>query len=130
MVTGGKGVHVIVPLRRISGWDTVKYFARTLARILADRAPDRYTATMSKSKREGRVFIDWLRNQRGSTAVLPYSARARSGAPVAIPLAWNELKNMDNAHPYSIDDAKTLLDRAQSKSLHGWGFADQHLPSL
>jgi len=71
-----------------------------------------------------------LRNQRGSTAILPYSARARSGAPVAIPLAWNELKGMKDARPYSIDDAKKLLDRAQSKSLHGWGFADQRLPDV
>ena len=62
--------------------------------------------------------------------MVPYSARARSGAPAAIPLAWNELKAMENAHPYSIDDAKTLLDRAASKSLQGWGFAEQRLPDL
>ncbi|HCY02764.1 MAG TPA: ATP-dependent DNA ligase, partial [Erythrobacter sp.] len=92
--------------------------------------PDIYVAEASKAKRKGRIFIDWLRNQRGATAVVPYSARARSGAPVAITLAWNELKAMENAHPYSIDDAKTLLDRAASKSLQGWGFAEQRLPDL
>ena len=130
MLTGGKGVHVVVPLTPGHDWDAHKDFSRRFAEALSMAEPERFTATMSKAKRKGRIFIDWLRNQRGATAVVPYSARARSGAPVAIPLAWNELKAMENAHPYSIDDAKTLLDRAQSKSLHGWGFADQRLPDL
>ncbi|MGY8974534.1 MAG: DNA ligase D [Sphingomonadales bacterium] len=130
MLTGGKGVHVVVPLTPGHDWDAHKDFSRRFAEALSMAEPDRFTATMSKAKRKGRIFIDWLRNQRGATAVVPYSARARSGAPVAIPLAWNELKAMENAHPYSIDDAKTLLDRSQSKSLHGWGFADQQLPDL
>ena len=85
---------------------------------------------MSKAKREGRIFIDWLRNQRGSTAVMPYSARAREGAPVAAPVAWNELKDMENARGFTIGDAKRLLDRAQSKSLAGWGCAQQRLPDV
>ncbi|MDZ7602546.1 MAG: DNA ligase D, partial [Hoeflea sp.] len=80
MVTGGKGVHVIVPLNRIADWDTVTVFARTIASHLAASDPDRYVATMSKAKRKGRIFIDWLRNDRGSTAVAPYSIRARKGA--------------------------------------------------
>ena len=130
MLTGGKGVHVVVPLTPGHDWDAHKDFARRFAEALSMAQPERFTATMSKAKRKGKIFIDWLRNQRGATAVLPYSARARSGAPVAVPLAWNELKNMDNAHSYSINDAKTLLDRAQSRSLHGWGFADQRLPDL
>ena len=92
--------------------------------------PERFTANMSKAKRKDRIFIDWLRNQRGATAILPYSARARSGAPVAIPLAWNELKGMENAHPFSIEDIATLQRRARSKALAGWGFADQPLPDL
>ena len=112
MVTGGKGVHVIVPLRRISGWDTVKYFARTLARILADRAPDRYTATMSKSKREGRVFIDWLRNERGATAIAPYSLRARPGAAIAVPVTWKELDALDRPDGFHIGDIADRLTRA------------------
>ncbi len=77
-----------------------------------------------------RARSGWLRNQRGSTVVLPYSARARSGAPVAVPIAWNELKGMGDAHPFSIDDAKRLLDRAASRTLAGWGFAEQALPSI
>ena len=130
MLTGGKGVHVVVPLTAAHSWDAHKDFARRFSEALSMAEPERFTATMSKAKRKGRIFIDWLRNQRGATAVVPYSARARSGAPVAIPLAWNELKAMENAHPYSIDDAKTLLDRAASKSLQGWGFAEQRLPDL
>ncbi|MBD59172.1 MAG: DNA ligase D [Citromicrobium sp.] len=130
MVTGGKGVHVIVPLTAGHSWETHKSFAERFARALAQAEPDRFTATMSKEKRKGRIFIDWLRNQRGSTAVMPYSARARENAPVAAPVAWNELKSMENARGFTIDDAKRLLDRAQSKSLAGWGFADQRLPEV
>ena len=128
MLSGGKGVHVIVPLAPGHDWETHKDFARRFAEALSLAEPERFTATMSKAKRKGKIFIDWLRNQRGSTAVVPYSARARSGAPVAVPIAWNELKQMADAKPYSIDDAKLLLDRAGSKALAGWGFATQALP--
>ena len=130
MLSGGKGVHVVVPLTPGHSWDAHKDFSRRFAEALSLAEPDRFTATMSKAKRKGKIFIDWLRNQRGSTAVLPYSARARSGAPVAVPIGWNELKGMDDAKPYSIDDAKRLLDRASSKTLAGWGFAEQSLPDL
>ena len=130
MLSGGKGVHVVVPLNTGHDWDTHKDFARRFAEALSLAEPDRFTATMSKAKRKGKIFIDWLRNQRGSTAVLPYSARARSGAPVAVPIAWNELKTMEDAHPFTIDDVKRLLDRAASKTQAGWGFADQDLPEL
>ena len=130
MLSGGKGIHVVVPLNRGHTWAQHKDFSRRFAEALSLAEPERFTATMSKAKRKGKIFIDWLRNQRGSTAVVPYSARARSGAPVAVPLAWNELGQIQNAHPFSIDEAKQLLDRAQSKSLKGWGFADQDLPDL
>lgn len=130
MLSGGKGVHVVVPLTPGHDWDAHKDFSRRFAEALSLAEPDRFTATMSKAKRKGKIFIDWLRNQRGSTAILPYSARARSGAPVAVPIAWNELKAMKDAKPFSIDDAKRLIDRAQSKTLAGWGFAAQDLPDL
>ena len=130
MLSGGKGVHVVVPLATGHSWEAHKDFSRRFAEALSLAEPERFIATMSKAKRKGKIFIDWLRNQRGATAVLPYSARARSGAPVAVPIAWGELKDMDDAHPFSIDDAKKLLDRASSKRLAGWGFASQHLPDL
>ncbi len=130
MLSGGKGVHVVVPLTPGHSWDAHKDFAKRFAEALSLAEPERFVATMSKAKRKGRIFIDWLRNQRGSTAVLPYSARARPGAPVAVPIAWGQLDKQADAHPFSIDDVKRLLDRAQSKSLAGWGFADQPLPDL
>lgn len=130
MLSGGKGVHVVVPLNPGHDWDTHKDFSKRFSEALAMAEPDRFTANMSKAKRKGRIFLDYLRNQRGSTAILPYAARARPGAPVAVPIAWGELKTFKNAHPFSIGDAKRLIDRAASKSLAGWGYAEQDLPEL
>ncbi|MEQ8771239.1 MAG: non-homologous end-joining DNA ligase, partial [Erythrobacter sp.] len=130
MLTGGKGVHVVVPLLTGHSWEAHKDFARRFAEALSLAQPDRFTATMSKSKRKGRIFIDWLRNQRGSTAVLPYSARAREGAPVAAPLGWYELREAKTAQAFTIPDSDRLLERARRKTLAGWGFARQRLPDL
>jgi bifunctional non-homologous end joining protein LigD len=130
MLSGGKGVHVVIPINPGPDWDTFKEFARRFAEALALAEPDRFVSNMAKAKRKGKIFVDYLRNQRGSTAILPYSARARVGAPVAVPIAWGELKDFKDAHSFTIRDAKRLLDRAQSKSLAGWGFADQDLPDL
>jgi len=128
MLSGGKGVHVVVPLAPGHDWDSHKDFASRFAQALSVTEPERFVATMSKAKRKGRIFIDWLRNQRGSTAILPYSARARAGAPVAVPIGWDELEEMKDAHPFGIGDAERLIDRADS--LKGWGFATQRLPEI
>jgi bifunctional non-homologous end joining protein LigD len=130
MLSGGKGVHVIVPLTPGHDWDAHKDFAKRFTEALSLAEPDRFVATMSKAKRKGRIFIDWLRNQRGATAVTPYSARARANAPVAVPITWDELDKAKDAHPYAIEDAATLLDRARGKALKGWGFAAQTLPDF
>jgi bifunctional non-homologous end joining protein LigD len=130
MLTGGKGVHVVVPLVPGHSWDAHKDFSKRFAEAIAMAEPERFTANMSKAKRKGRIFLDYLRNQRGSTAVLPYSARARDGAPVAVPVAWDELESMRNARPFSIADAPALLARASAGPLAGWGFAEQELPDL
>ena len=108
----------------------VKDFANRFARALAEAEPDRFVATMAKAKRKGRIFIDYLRNERGSTAVLPYVARARSGAPVAVPVTWTELRDLDSAHHWGVRDGAALVERANSRALAGWGFADQVLPDL
>jgi bifunctional non-homologous end joining protein LigD len=121
-------VHVVVPLKPDAQWPAVKDFADRFARALAQAEPDRFVATMAKAKRKGRIFIDWLRNQRGSTAVLPYSARARAGAPVAAPVAWRELDDIDTPARWTIRDSAELLKRADSRLLAGWGVADQVLP--
>ncbi len=89
--TGGKGLHVVVPLIPKVDWDTAKEFSRQVAQQMVRRAPDRYTATMSKTKRRGKIYIDYLRNAKTATAVAAYSTRARAGAPVSVPLRWDEL---------------------------------------
>jgi bifunctional non-homologous end joining protein LigD len=94
--TGGKGLHVVVPIKPTLDWEQAKAFAKAVAQTMAAAAPDLYVATMSKSKRAGRVFIDYLRNARSATAVCAYSTRARAGAPVAAPLRWDEYFTIRN----------------------------------
>jgi bifunctional non-homologous end joining protein LigD len=130
MLSGGKGVHIVVPLTPGHSWEAHKDFSKRFAEAMSASEPDRFVATISKAKRKDKILIDTLRNQRGSTAVMPYSARARPGAPVAAPITWEELKNMASAHPWSVDDAKALLARANGKDLKGWGFAAQSLPGV
>ena len=130
LLSGGKGVHVVVPLTPRAEWPAVKDFADRFARALSAAEPDRFVATMSKAKRKGRIFIDWLRNQRGATAILPYSARARSGGPVAAPVSWSELRDIDTAARWHVGDQAELLARATSRALDGWGVADQILPEV
>lgn len=111
MLTGGKGIHVIVPLRPKANWDTVKLFSRTFATMLSNQAPDRYIATMSKARRKGLIFIDWLRNERGATAVAPYALRARPGAKVAVPVSWEELKSVQSAGAFDIASMPGRLEQ-------------------
>jgi bifunctional non-homologous end joining protein LigD len=128
MVTGGKGVHVIAPLTPKAEWPAVKDFALRFAQAAAADQPNRFTAELSKARRKGRIFIDYLRNQRGATAVMPYGVRARPGAPVAVPLTWDELRDLDSPAHWHVGDAKALVKRAASKALSGWGRAAQILP--
>jgi bifunctional non-homologous end joining protein LigD len=130
MLTGGKGVHVVVPLTPEAEWPEVKDFARRFALALAEAEPERFTAALAKAKRTGRIFIDYLRNQRGATAIMPYSARAREGAPVAAPINWGELDEMESGARFSVKDAELLLERASSRLLQGWGEASQVLPGV
>ncbi|QCB41742.1 DNA ligase D [Sphingomonas sp. PAMC26645] len=130
MLSGGKGVHVVVPLTPEAEWPAVKDFADRFARAMAGADPERFVATMAKAKRKGRIFIDWLRNQRGATAVMPYSARARAGAPVAAPVSWTELRDIETAARWGVKDGAELIERAGSRALAGWGVADQVLPDL
>ncbi|WP_426387868.1 DNA ligase D [Sphingobium sp. R-21] len=130
MLTGGKGVHVIAPLTPRAEWLEVKDFAHRLAQAVAQNDPDHFTAALPKAQRKGRIFVDYLRNQRGATAVMPYSARARPGAPVAVPLSWKEMETIDKPSHFHVGDAAVLLKRAKLKALAGWGRADQELPDL
>jgi len=130
LLSGGKGVHVVVPLVSQAEWPAAKSFCERFARALAQAEPERFTANLKKANRVGRIFIDYLRNQRGATAVLPYVARARANGPVAAPVTWTELRDIDSAHVFTIQDAATLIERAGSRALRGWGSADQTLPDL
>lgn len=105
LVSGGKGVHVIAPLRPQAGWPEVKAFCKQLALDLANAEPERFVATMSKAKRKGRLFIDYLRNERGSTAIAPWSSRSREGAPVAVPVSWDQLKDVRAANQFDLAEA-------------------------
>src|SRR5579884_136481 len=128
LLSGGKGIHVVVPLDASKDWPTVKSFADRFSRAISEAEPQTFTANIRKVQRKGRIFLDWLRNQRGATAVMPYSARAREGAPVAAPVSWAELDKYESGHHFSIRDADELLKRAKSKALSGWGKAKQALP--
>jgi len=109
MLSGGKGIHVIAPLSRRAEWPEVKAFCRDFAVMLGEDAPDRYVANMAKAKRKGRIFVDYLRNERGSTAIAPYSTRSREGAPVAAPISWKEAEAAKAANTHTI---QTMPKRA------------------
>ncbi len=93
--TGGKGLHVVAPLRRRATWDEHKEFARAIAETVVALQPDRYVAVASKAQRKDKIYVDYLRNGRGATFICPYSMRARPGAPVATPVTWEELDTID-----------------------------------
>ncbi len=109
--SGGKGLHVVVPLSRRNTWDELKAFAKSVAEAVTRDAPDQYLATMSKAQRVGKVFIDYLRNQRGATAIASYSTRRRSGAPVATPLSWDELTARTRPDMYTIKNLPKRLEK-------------------
>ena len=99
------------PLIPRAEWPDVRDFAHPFAQAVAGTHPDRFTVALSKAKRNGRIFVDYLRNQRGATAVMPYSVRARPGAPVAAPLSWEELRGLDSPAHWRVGDARALVKR-------------------
>ena len=103
--SGGKGYHVVVPLKPSVSWDLFHDFAKRVAEVMEQKWPDRYTSNVRKAKRTDKIFIDWIRNGRGATSVAPYSLRARKGARVSMPIAWDEL---DSIAPDGIDMAEAL----------------------
>jgi bifunctional non-homologous end joining protein LigD len=130
LTTGGKGLHVVVPLTPEAEWPEVKDFAQRFCVALATAEPERFTANLAKAKRKGRIFLDYLRNQRGATAIMPYSARARDNATVSAPIGWDELEDLKGGNIYTVRDAELLLERASGRALQGWGEASQVLPDL
>jgi bifunctional non-homologous end joining protein LigD len=115
-LSGGKGVHVVVPIAA-TDWDRVKAFTQQVAAAMAADAPERYVAKMTKSLRDGRIFIDYLRNTREATSVAPYSTRAREGAPVSAPVTWKELARTQGSNQYTV---LNLAKRLQSLAADPW----------
>jgi bifunctional non-homologous end joining protein LigD len=126
--SGGKGLHLFVPLQPRAGWRQAKDFARSVAEALAQQDPKKFIATMSKAKRGGKVYIDYLRTARGSTCVAPYSTRARSGAPVSTPLTWEELADRPGPDEYNLENFSKRLTGLKSDPWEGFFQVRQVLP--
>ena len=126
--SGGKGLHVVLPIAP-TPWETAKEFAQALAGAMAADEPDRYVATATKSKRNNRIFIDYLRNSREATAVAPYSTRARPGAAVSVPIEWSELGRIKSADQYTVLNVLGRLKRMRKDPWAGIGRVKQKLPN-
>lgn len=115
--SGGKGMHIIVPLARKADWDTVKAFAKALAQFISQQLPERFTATSGPKNRVGKIFIDYLRNTRGASTVAAYSARARPGLPVSVPVTREELTSLKSSNQWNIGN---LLKRLRKLKADPW----------
>ncbi|HZL87700.1 MAG TPA: DNA ligase D [Pirellulaceae bacterium] len=130
-LTGGKGIHVVVPIApRRHDWPAVKAFAKSLADDLAARFPDRYVANMSKAARKGKIFVDYLRNDRGATAIASYSTRAKAGAPVATPVSWDELTPELAPDQFHVGNLMGRLASLARDPWHGIDRIKQMLPEI
>jgi bifunctional non-homologous end joining protein LigD len=129
MTTGGKGLHVVLPIQRGPSFDEVKAFARSVAERLAKEHPREFVAQMSKARREGRIFVDYLRNARGATAICPYSTRARPGCPVATPLRWEEVTGKLEPAKFDLHTVPKRMKRAKRDPWEGYGKVRQRLTS-
>jgi bifunctional non-homologous end joining protein LigD len=100
--TGGKGIHIVVPLAPVSEWEYVKEFSKQIAQFMARQIPERFVARMGPKNRVGKIFIDYLRNQRGASAVSAFSVRARPGLPVSVPITRDELLELQGSNQWTI----------------------------
>jgi len=115
--TGGKGLHIVLPLQRIHTWDEIKTFAKAVAEFVSRADPSHVIATMAKNKRKRKVYIDYLRNTRGATAVAAFSTRARPGATVSVPLSWDELSTDIRSDSFTV---KNIGKRLKSLRQDPW----------
>ncbi|HYC04371.1 MAG TPA: non-homologous end-joining DNA ligase [Azospirillaceae bacterium] len=127
--TGGKGLHVVAPLEPTAGWAQLKDFAEGIAASMAADQPDRYTTSMAMDERDGRIFIDYLRNTRGASAVASYSVRARDGAPVAMPVSWEALDGLESGARYTIGNARSAIPAPGPDPWEGFFALRQALPA-
>jgi len=127
-LTGGKGLHVVAPINRGPTWLQLKHFCESFADAMVAHRPQTYVATMSKAKRTDRIFIDWLRNARGSTSVTSWSLRARPGAPVAVPLRWEDLGRIKGSNAFDLRSAAQRAKRLRSDPWADIYALDQSFP--
>jgi bifunctional non-homologous end joining protein LigD len=127
--TGGKGLHVVVPITPRYSWDTVKSLTKGIAADLAHEAPDLYTATLSKAKRRGKIYLDYLRNARTATAVSAYSTRARAHAPVSVPVDWDELASDVRENHFTIRNVPRRLARLRRDPWAGYEASRRATPN-
>ena len=118
--SGGKGIHIIVPLARRADWDTVKAFAKAIAQFMARELPERFTAISGPKNRVGKIFIDYLRNGRGASTVAAYSVRARPGLPVSVPIAREELDDVRSAQQWTVDNLQRRLEGLKQNPWQGY----------
>jgi DNA primase len=128
--SGGKGYHVLVPLKPSADWEAVKTFSHDFAKALEQAAPHRYTATLSKKARTGKIFVDYLRNSLEQTAVAAYSTRARAGAPVSVPVTWEELSKTKGGSQYTVLNLAKRLSSLKQDPWKDIGRVKQKLPNL
>jgi bifunctional non-homologous end joining protein LigD len=128
--TGGKGLHVVAPIRPGPGWPAFVEFARDVTETLVAETPNAFIATMAKSERKGKIFIDYFRNQRGATSVAAYSTRARPGATVSVPLTWDELDTVPAGNHFTIDTVERRLAQLKRDPWVGHLRLEQSLPAL
>jgi len=126
--SGGKGLHVVVPLVPAASWDEARAFAQALARDMEADSPDSYVSVAAKDRRAGRIFIDYLRNARGATSVASYTVRNRAGAPVATPLSWQELGRVRSGAQFTIRNIERRLARMRTDPWAALATARQKLP--
>jgi len=126
--TGGKGLHVVVPVEATADWRDVKSFAKGVSAQMAADSPERYLTKISKAERVGRIFIDYLRNDPTSTAVAPYSTRSRAGAPVAMPLTWDQVKPGLDPCDYLLTTVPDLIRAQEADPWAGMLKVKQRLP--
>jgi bifunctional non-homologous end joining protein LigD len=126
--SGGKGLHVHVPIAKLYSWDQIRNFTKALAQLMEDQYPNKYVSTMSKKIRKNKIFVDYLRNGRGSTAVTPYSLRAADQSAAAMPLSWSELKTLKAANQFTIDKALVYLKKRKVDPWKGYNALQQKLP--
>ncbi|MBX8600472.1 DNA ligase D [Pseudomonas cichorii] len=118
--SGGKGMHIIVPLARQADWDSVKAFAKAIAEFVSRQLPERFTAVMGPKNRVGRIFVDYLRNTRGGSTVTAYSVRARPGLPVSVPISRDELEGLQSARQWHIGNLEQRLRQLGSDPWAGY----------